>query len=181
MLLVSGIRTGRHVVYSLTVHLVFITKYRRDVFTPALHAVVGGTAASVCRDFEADLLEYGGEDDHAHLLVSYPPKVAVSRLVNSLEGVTARRVRSEHGALVREKLWGRSLWSPSYCAISTGGAALETGRTARSNAKRTTAELDPSLKEGVCAPQLINERSRTECHPDFGTSSILSSQPTALA
>ena len=128
MLLVSGIRTRRHLGSSLTVHLVFVTNYRRGVFTPALHAVVGETAASVCRDFEADLLEYGGEDDHAHLLVSYPPKVAVSRLVNSLEGVNATKLRSEHGALVREKLSRRAFWSPSYCAISTGGAALETVR-----------------------------------------------------
>jgi putative transposase len=48
---------------------------------------------SVCADFGAELVEMDGEDDHVHLLVSYPPKVAVARLVNSLTGVSARRLR----------------------------------------------------------------------------------------
>lgn len=121
----TELRTGRHVVYRLTVHLVFITKYRRNVLTPELHAVIKETAASVCEDFEAELLEYGGEHDHAHLLVSYPPKASVSRLVNSLKGVTARKLRKDHYEDIRQKLWGNALWSPSYCAVSTGGASLE--------------------------------------------------------
>ena len=48
--------------------------------------------------------------------------------MNSLEGVTARRLRSEHAAHVSDKLWARAFWSPSYCALSTGGAALDTLR-----------------------------------------------------
>ncbi len=124
----GGFRTGRHVLFHLTVHLVFVTKYRRGALTPGLHEVVKETAAGVCEDFEANLLEYGGEDDHVHLLVAYPPKVAVSRLVNSLKGVTARRLRKDHYEEIHEKLWGNAFWSPSYCAVSTGGAALETVR-----------------------------------------------------
>ena len=46
--------------------------------------------ASVCDDFEAELIEMDGEDDHVHLLVNYPPKVAISALVNSLKGVSSR-------------------------------------------------------------------------------------------
>jgi putative transposase len=49
--------------------------------------------AKVCRDFEAELIECDGEDDHVHLLVHYPPKVALSRLVNSLKGVSSRLLR----------------------------------------------------------------------------------------
>ncbi|GAA4250461.1 hypothetical protein GCM10022255_039190 [Dactylosporangium darangshiense] len=41
-------------------------------------------------DFGADLREFNGEDDHVHLLVHYPPSFALSRLVNSLKGVSAR-------------------------------------------------------------------------------------------
>ena len=79
-------------------------------------------------DFEAELLEYGGEDDHAHLLVAYPSKVSISGLVNSLKGATARRVRRLDRADVRQKLWGAAFWSPSYCAVAAGGASLETVR-----------------------------------------------------
>lgn len=121
-------RTGRHVAFRLHVHLVFVTKYRRGVLSGRVHEVLRASLDSVCRDFEAKLLEYDGEDDHVHLLVAYPPKVSVSSLVNSLKGVSSRRVRAQGFPEVLEKLWGSALWSPSYCAVSAGGASLETIR-----------------------------------------------------
>ena len=48
---------------------------------------------NVCGDFDAELVEFNSEHDHVHLLVDYPPKVPVARLVNSLKGVSARRLR----------------------------------------------------------------------------------------
>jgi REP element-mobilizing transposase RayT len=48
---------------------------------------------SVCSDFECELVEFNGESNHVHLMVNFPPKVSVSRLVNSLKGVSARRLR----------------------------------------------------------------------------------------
>jgi putative transposase len=57
------------------VHLVFVTKYRREVFTKEILDDLRPMLASVCRDFEAELVEFDGEDDHVHLLVNYPPKV----------------------------------------------------------------------------------------------------------
>jgi len=70
------IRTGRHCVFMLHVHLVFVTKYRRGVFTKEVIEDLRGIFAKVCTDFEAELVEFDGEDDHVHLLVNYPPKVA---------------------------------------------------------------------------------------------------------
>ena len=84
-----------------------------------------GILASVCADFEAELVEFDGEDDHVHLLVNYPPKVAVSALVNSLKGVSSRMIRKKNYPSIRKKLWGGALWSPSYFAGSCGGAPLE--------------------------------------------------------
>jgi putative transposase len=121
-----GFRAGRHVVFSLHVHLVFITKYRRGVITERVRSELEQSFRKVCGDFESELLEFDGQDDHVHLLVAYPPKVALSRLVNSLKGVSARRIRTLDLPEVRDKLWGPSLWSPSYCAVSCGGAPLDT-------------------------------------------------------
>lgn len=78
---------------------------------------------SVCRDFEAELVEFDGEDDYVHLLVNYPPKVALSTLVNSLKGVSSRLLRTQFPALVK-RYWNGVLWSPSYFAASCGGAPL---------------------------------------------------------
>jgi len=78
----------------------------------------------VCNDFEAELVECNGEDDHVHLLLKYPPKVALSRLVNSLKGVSSRLLRKDFPQ-IQDKLWGNALWSGSYFATSCGGAPLE--------------------------------------------------------
>lgn len=77
----------------------------------------------VCEDFESQLAEFDGEDEHVHLLVEYPPKVALSKLVNSLKGVSSRKLRQKHADL-RQKYWQGVLWSPSYFAGSCGGAPL---------------------------------------------------------
>jgi putative transposase len=119
----QDIRTGRHVVYSLHVHLVFVTKYRRQVLSALAIQDLAAIFAKVCNDFSAELKECNGEDDHVHLLVIYPPKMGISGLVNSLKGVSSRRLRE-----IRPEVSGRYskgvLWSPSYFAASCGGAPL---------------------------------------------------------
>jgi putative transposase len=105
--------------------LVFVPKYRKRVISQRVFDVLRKAWETVCTDFECELKEAGFENDHAHLLVAYPPKVALSTLVNSLKGVSARMLRSAALPEVAEKLWGKHFWSPSYCAVSCGGAPLE--------------------------------------------------------
>jgi putative transposase len=120
----NEIRKGRHCVFMLHVHLVFVSKYRRGVFTKEILDDLRSIFAGVCIDFEAQLVEFDGEDDHVHLLVNYPPKVAVSNLVNSLKGVSSRMIRLKQYPSLCKKLWGGALWSPSYFAGSCGGAPI---------------------------------------------------------
>ena len=105
-------------------HLVFVTKYRRGVFTKRVLEDLRRIFSSICADFDAELIEFDGEDDHVHLLVVYPPKVAVSSLVNSLKGVSSRLIRKKNYPELRKKLFGNALWSPSYFAGSCGGAPI---------------------------------------------------------
>ena len=120
----SDYRTGRHCVFNLHVHLVFVAKYRRLGFTKAIWEDLRAIFSDVCQDFEATLEEFDGEQDLVHLLITYPPKVAISRLVNSLKGVSSRLIRKQHYPSIERALWGGSLWSPSYFAGSAGGAPL---------------------------------------------------------
>ena len=121
----NDLRRGRHVVYNLHVHLVFVAKYRGKVFTKEILDDMRGIFESVCTDFEAQLVEFDGEDDHVHLLVNYPPKVSISKLVNSLKGVSSRMIRQKNYPSIKQKLLGGALWSPSYFAGSCGGAPIE--------------------------------------------------------
>jgi putative transposase len=121
----NDIRRGRHCVFKMHIHLVFVTKYRRDVFTKAILDDLQKIFTKVCGDFESELVEFDGEDDHVHLLIDYPPKVAISKLVNSLKGVSSLLIRKKNYPSIKQKLWGGALWSPSYFAGSCGGAPIE--------------------------------------------------------
>lgn len=120
----DDIRTGRHCAFLMHAHLVFVTKYRHRVFDDRHLTRMRAIMTAVCADFEVQLVEFNGEADHVHLLVNFPPKVAVSRLVNSLKGVSSRRLRQEFPDLVGHYWRAQRLWSGSYFAGSVGGAPL---------------------------------------------------------
>ena len=108
---VNDIRTGRHCVFLLHAHLVFVTKYRYGVFTKIIPDGLKEIFASFCRD-------------QVHLLVVYPPKVAISSLANSLKGVSGRLIRRKGYPPIQKKLWGGPLWPPGYFAGNCGGAPI---------------------------------------------------------
>jgi putative transposase len=120
---VNEIRTGRHCVSALHVHLVFVTKYRKNVLDASALNLLKETFASICIDFGGVLLEMNGEDDHVHLLVTYPAKVSVSMLVNSLKGASSYVLRNRRKD-ISERYYQGVLWSPSYFCASCGGAPL---------------------------------------------------------
>lgn len=78
----AEVRKGRHCVSALHAHLVFVTKYRRKVFNDVILNRLEAILLDVCKDFEVDLVELNGEQDHVHLLIEYPPKVQLSKLIN---------------------------------------------------------------------------------------------------
>jgi putative transposase len=89
--------------------LVFVTKYRREVFNDEMLTRCEAIMREVCESFGAQLHEFNGEGDHVHLLVHYPPKIALSKLVNSLKGVSSRYLRAEYtepALAVPTRLWG---------------------------------------------------------------------------
>lgn len=115
----------RHSVSKLLVHLVFTTRFRRKLFTDAMMEQLRDAFGSACSKLECQLVEMDGEADHVHLLVLYPPKLAISVIVNNLKAVSSRMLR-----LQNPQLTGRgknvALWSRSYFACTAGLATIET-------------------------------------------------------
>ena len=105
--------------------MVFVTRYRHNVFGDSHLQRLEEVFRPVCEDFECQLVEFNGEANHVHLLVNFPPKVALSKLVNSLKGVSSRRMRQEFPELARHYWRAERLWSGSYFAGSVGGAPIE--------------------------------------------------------
>ena len=110
----------------LHAHLIFITKYREKVFNEESLSRLEAVFRDVGQQFEVELSEFNGERDHVHLLINYPPKVQLSKLINSLKGVSSRRLKQEFSEIRNHWVCRKSgsLWSPSYFAGSVGGAPL---------------------------------------------------------
>lgn len=122
--------------FNLHVHLVFVTKYRRGVFNDAILTRCEEIMRDVAGGLGAELREFNGEEDHVHLLIHYPPKLAISTLVNSLKGVSAHYIRKEFTGRTNQAITHGHLWSPSYFAASCGGAPLAVIKEYIENQKR---------------------------------------------
>ena len=123
----DNLRTGRHCVFMMHAHLIFITKYRGKILDHHVLSYKEVLMREVCVQFEVQLEEFNGESDHVHLLVNFPPKVCLSKLINSLKGVSSRKIRKEFPNVKYHWTNRKSgaLWSPSYFAGSVGGAPIE--------------------------------------------------------
>ncbi len=69
-------RTGRYCVFKNFMHLIFVTKYRRCVFTKEILSKMQETFKVSCIKMKEELLEFGGEDDLLGLMVSIPHRIA---------------------------------------------------------------------------------------------------------
>ena len=120
-----GYLRRRHSVSKLVVHLIFTTKYRRRLLDGAMIEQIREAFKSAAESLEVEILEMDGEADHVHILVAYPPKLAISVLVNNLKSTSSRHVRILNTHLRKQSNAG-VLWSRSYFVSSAGGATIET-------------------------------------------------------
>jgi len=71
------------------------------------------------------LVEFGGESDHIHIMLVMHPNIMPSKLVNNLKTVSSRLMRKEFSEHLAKFYWKPVMWSRAYCLISTGGAPIE--------------------------------------------------------
>jgi putative transposase len=117
-----------HCVYNLQYHLVLVTKYRRKCFTSDILAFLKDTSEKLCQKWDCNLVEFGGEEDHIHMLISCHPSMQMSRFINNLKTVTSRLTRTKFAKHLRHYYWKPVLWTRAYCLLTTGGATIETIR-----------------------------------------------------
>lgn len=118
-------RSSSHAVFSIKLHIVFVTKYRRMTLTPALLDYLETAFSEILGAWRCKLLQFGGESDHIHMLVDIHPALNISVLINNLKTASARRARNrfaEHLALFYKK---PLFWHRAYYVDSVGGATLE--------------------------------------------------------
>lgn len=118
------LESGGHSVYLLTYHLVWCVKYRRKVIVDAVADSLKAHVTRLLKEANCPLVAVETDLDHIHVVFRTKPTHQLSKLVNSLKGVTARRLFQEFPE-VKARLWRGHLWSPSYFVVTVGGAPLE--------------------------------------------------------
>lgn len=122
------LRSHSHCVYNLQYHLVLVTKYRKKCLKENIIQRAKEITEKLCSEYDIELVEFGGEEDHVHLLLSMHPNIMPSKFINSLKTVTSRFLRKEFSEHFRKYYWKPVLWTRAYCLLTTGGATIETIR-----------------------------------------------------
>lgn len=112
---------NHNVTYDCKYHVVWCSKYRRDVLVDGADTRLKKIIREVCRERQADVVELEVMPDHVHLLVCVDPQYGIHRLVKAIKGRSSRLLRQEF-PWCRTRL--PSLWTNSYYVATVGGAPL---------------------------------------------------------
>lgn len=115
---------GRGYVYSLQYHIVWVTKYRKPIFTGVIEEDVRKYLQETLESLDMDILAMEVMPDHIHLLVDCKPQLRLSDAIKILKGNTARWLFLAHPE-IKQQLWGGHLWNPSYFAVTVSERSLD--------------------------------------------------------
>lgn len=118
--------SSSHAVFSLRLHIVFVTKYRRPVLTVEMRDYLKTAFSEILDHWRCTLVEFGGETDHVHLLVGIHPALDISVLINNLKTASARRIRPRYKEQIDKFYWKPVFWHRAYYVGSVGDVSLET-------------------------------------------------------
>ena len=117
-------RRGSHSVYDLKYHIIFCTKYRYRLLTGEVAERVRLLIREICSANYIDIVSGSVSPDHIHLLVSVPPSLSISKVVQYIKGKSSRRILEEF-AHMRKRYWGQHLWARGYFAVTVGNVSTE--------------------------------------------------------
>ncbi len=117
-------RLGSHLVFKLRVHVACRTKYRKEVLVKDVGYRVRELSRQICSDLDVEVLSGVVAKDHVYMLVSMPPQISASKLMQKVKGKTSYKLQREFQGL-RKEYWGPRMWARGYFACSTGNVSDE--------------------------------------------------------
>jgi len=117
-------RFGNHTVTRLSVHIVWVTKYRYSVLKGDIQKRARELIIQMCDAEDVEILGGVVSKDHVHLHIEYPPKMAISSFVKSVKGRSSRMIQKEYPELSK-RYWGKHFWAIGYGAWSSGNITDE--------------------------------------------------------
>ena len=115
---------GRGYVYSLQYHVVWCTKYRKNVLCNGIDERCKDLLLEMAQRYLFTIVAMEVMSDHIHLLLDCKPQFMISDMIKILKGTIARRLFLEYPER-KKQLWGGHLWNPSYCAVTVSERSKE--------------------------------------------------------
>ena len=116
------LKKTRHSNYKIAYHLVWCTKFRKEVLYGKVEVTLKNILAQICRVYRWELMELEIMPDHVHLLVSAPPTTAPVDIAKTLKSISAVELFATYPKLKKQKFWGSGMWSPSTYYGTVGSA-----------------------------------------------------------
>ena len=112
-------RTSAHTTFDIKYHFVWATKYRKAVLRGPVAVRLRELVRQICKGLEIEILQGHVAPEHVHILVSAPPNISPSKMMQYIKGKTSRKLMMEHRHL-NKQFWGRHMWARGYFVATSG-------------------------------------------------------------
>ena len=117
-------RKTQHSVYNITLHLVLVVKYRRDVIDNVISNRIREIFEYIGLTHDVEIIEWNHDKDHIHTLISISPSTNLNKYVNATKAASSRLIKKEFPN-IRPKLWKEYFWTKGFYVNSTGSTQLD--------------------------------------------------------
>ncbi|MFA6011826.1 MAG: IS200/IS605 family transposase [Desulfobacteraceae bacterium] len=108
-----------HSAWECKYHVVWIPKFRKKAIYKELRKYLGAVFRDLARQKECEILEGHLMSDHVHILISIPPKYAVSNIVGFIKGKSAINIARNYCGR-KKNFTGQSIWARGYYVTTVG-------------------------------------------------------------
>ena len=114
-------RKSAHAVYKTEYHLVWIPRYRRRIFGKGIKEYTE-KALSHIPDLDPDIevVKVNVQEDHVHMVIVIPPRIAVARVVQYIKTHSAKKLKAKFPFLQKVYFAKEGIWSRGYCVSCIG-------------------------------------------------------------
>ncbi|MFT8928815.1 MAG: IS200/IS605 family transposase [Sporolactobacillus sp.] len=123
----DGYQKNGHAVYEIKYHVIWVTKYRYQVLRGSVAVRLRELIRQGCEARGVTILQGGIGKEHIHLLISCPPSLASSKIMQYLKERSSRLLQDEFSEL-KKRYWSQHLWSRGYFCAPIGNVTEETIR-----------------------------------------------------
>nr|WP_295973688.1 IS200/IS605 family transposase [uncultured Bacillus sp.] len=120
----GGYRKSSHAVYDIKYHVIWVTKYRYKMLRGPIAIRARELIRQGCEARGITIWQGSVRKDHIHLLLSCPPSMALSKILQYLKGRSSRLLQDEFLEL-KKRYWGQHLWARGYFCATVGTVTEE--------------------------------------------------------